>query len=796
VIPARRFRRRAELPRVRRGGIIEGSTYPGGAAAAEPRNAPPLAPGEAGMPETRSRQTKNALQAVVAAGLMGVSAVIVLSVAGPQVSALWAWLAVAPAAVGYLLVRRPTWSLGLPLWCGLIAGAGAVLAAVSDGSAPSPWRWATAEATLTLTYAALLLALASAVVGSLERYRGGDGLRVVPLLLLAAAPWAVLGYLLLEGQEDVSFAWRVRTEPVPGGPFLVLLTFLVGLNGAAVGYGLRRPRIGFTVLLLLGTFLLLGVGFLLAGLGLGPDGLAGPGAAPGLAEQSARSGLGFLHWMTVQLAAVWFLWLGHWTVLSLAGATAKGAREGAPAGGADRGDGRAPGDADPGRVYAILAVVYTGLMAYGLLVPLEYDHRPFEQAVRAFAATPYLDLGVWNRADLVANLLLFIPVGFFAMGALTREGTLPGRWLMAGLVLAGAVGLSLALEFFQLYFPPRTVSWNDVLAECAGAAVGTGLWLAAGAALTRWFRRVVHSARPTDVARQLLAGYVVGFFLYQLFPFDVVLSARELGIQVEQGKLTLVPFARSVPVLVLAAKVLLYVPVGYWAVARRKGPRRSVLAAVVAGTVYVAVVEVLQVFIFSRYSSTTDVVLGAAGALVGGLTAMRLGPGATKPLPSGLAWRATGWLVRLGLSAALVAVLVRGKWSPLEVEWPEEGLLEALARRVHVPFYYQYWNSEFQAVGQMLRDTTLPAVLAMLLVSLFPAGMAGRRATAAVLAAAVGVVVELGQIVFPPHVPDVTTAVLAAGGAVAGVYLYRPFVEAFIDPGGADAAPIGVEEPT
>ena len=55
---------------------------------------------------------------------------------------------------------------------------------------------------------------------------------------------------------------------------------------------------------------------------------------------------------------------------------------------------------------------------------------------------------------------------------------------------------------------------------------------------------------------------------------------------------------------------------------------------------------------------------------------------------------------------------------------------------------------------------------------------------------------ELGQIVFPPHVPDLTTAVLAAGGAVAGVYLYGPFARAFVRPGGAAAMESGPEEPT
>jgi len=695
------------------------------------------------------------------------------------------WLAVMPAAVAYGLVRRPTWSLGLPIWCGLMGGAGAMMlawASVVDAS-PGPLL----EVALRVGFAALMLTLAGTVVGSLELVPFAQAVRRGPLLLLAGVPWAVLGYLLLEGTDTVGPHWPVRTEPFAGGLFLVLLAFLLGLNGAAVGYGLWRARFGFVVLLLLGTFLLLGVGFLLVRLGLAaPDGL-GPSV---------------LQWAGLQLGAVWFLSLGHWAVLSLARSSRERER------GAALAEARAEGGPEgrprsAGRVYAILAVSYALLVVYGLLVPLEYRPRPFEEAVRAFAATPYLELGVGNRADLVANLLLFIPLAFVAMGALTREDALPGRWLMAGMTVVGAVALSLVLEFVQLYFPPRTVSWNDVLAECSGAVVGTALWLALGGRLTRWWRRVLAAMRPAGVARHLLTAYVVGFLVYQLFPFDVVLSAEELAMQADQGKMVLRPFADAVAGVVLAAKVLAFVPVGFWVVVCWRDVRRPVLAAGVMGTAYVAAVEVLQLFVFSRYSSGTDVVLGAAGSLAGGVLATRLGPAARKALPRALGWRVLGWLLRLALAGALVAAMVWGKWAPLALHWPEQGFAAALAERVHVPFYYQYWNSEFEAVGQLLRDIATPAVLAMLVVSLFPAGLSGRRASAAAIAAAVAVSVELGQIAFPPHVPDMTTAVLAVGGAVAGVYLYGPFVDAFVHPGGAgeasDAAPdtgVGLEEPT
>lgn len=68
--------------------------------------------------------------------------------------------------------------------------------------------------------------------------------------------------------------------------------------------------------------------------------------------------------------------------------------------------------------YAIAAAVYTVLAIYGSLVPLEFRPVPLDEAVERFRNVPYLTLGLQSRADFVANILLFIPLAFLAMGAL------------------------------------------------------------------------------------------------------------------------------------------------------------------------------------------------------------------------------------------------------------------------------------------------------------------------------------------------------------------------------------------
>jgi len=89
----------------------------------------------------------------------------------------------------------------------------------------------------------------------------------------------------------------------------------------------------------------------------------------------------------------------------------------------------------------LAALVYTAFVIYGSLVPLEFRSIPWDEAVARFAAIPWLALGVGSRADWVANLILYIPVGYLLMGVLSGHSKSPLVWgvsfLLSGLSIAG-----------------------------------------------------------------------------------------------------------------------------------------------------------------------------------------------------------------------------------------------------------------------------------------------------------------------------------------------------------------------
>ena len=158
-----------------------------------------------------------------------------------------------------------------------------------------------------------------------------------------------------------------------------------------------------------------------------------------------------------------------------------------------------------------LWLAYSAFVVYGSLVPLDFHPLPFGQVWQAFSNAPFLDLGVESRADWIANGVLYVPVGLLGARALGRGR--PGLFAaLASLILASL--LAFVVEFAQVCFPPRTVSQNDLLAECLGSLVGVLFAPRIGS----WIDRL-RSAWSVDGARLqaiLLPAYALAYVLFCL----------------------------------------------------------------------------------------------------------------------------------------------------------------------------------------------------------------------------------------------------------------------------------------
>lgn len=435
--------------------------------------------------------------------------------------------------------------------------------------------------------------------------------------------------------------------------------------------------------------------------------------------------------------------------------------------------------------FVLLTLFFLAIAVYGSLVPLTFRSLSWTEALERFRMVPYLQLGAFHRADWVANILLFIPISFCAVGSCNvdrRAGPIKMCWPTLVVLLCAA--LSLTLEFTQLWFPPRTVSQNDIFAETIGAVIGAALWIVMGQSVTDWVRTYTEGLRrgTTSQLDWLLQVYAVGFCIYAVLPLDLTISTEELLQKYRAGRINLIPFADAgfdlVSIYKLLRDIVLAVPLGalaaYWPTRPGQGIR-SMVAGLALGFVFMVATECAQLFVYSRFSSATDVIVGTLG-IACGLTTVRQWKTdgshktarAAPPLSAGL-WISVGVVYAI----ALVFVFCL----PFESLRSAEEIRSRYEGFYRVPFAALYWGSEFNAISECLRKTMFFAPLGVLSAMAVKSLKVSHHLSIACatlflgLACSWGIVIEMVQVYYRPHTPDITDVILYSIGATVGLVL-------------------------
>ncbi|MGH8671838.1 MAG: VanZ family protein, partial [Burkholderiales bacterium] len=281
---------------------------------------------------------------------------------------------------------------------------------------------------------------------------------------------------------------------------------------------------------------------------------------------------------------------------------------------------RAATDSTPLRgTLSAVGLLYLLFVIYGSLVPLDFHPQPLSEAWHAFLNIRYLKLGIASRADWVANILLFVPLAFVWLGVLWNGKKTTLRVADSALVIVACVGLSVMIEFTQIFFPPRTVSVNDILAESIGAGIGIACWWAFGPAVVSWLAAWSTMRGAPDVFKRILYVYLFFLFGYNLLPLDLTISPAELFHKWRDGRIILIPFGftfadRAHQLYGLISDIAIWVPVAFlWAISSK----RNAFSIWVHVVLVAALLEFLQLFVFTRVSDVTQILLAAVGAGVG-----------------------------------------------------------------------------------------------------------------------------------------------------------------------------------
>jgi VanZ family protein len=438
--------------------------------------------------------------------------------------------------------------------------------------------------------------------------------------------------------------------------------------------------------------------------------------------------------------------------------------------------------------YAWLALGVLALTIHGSLIPYDYTPLPWADALARFQQITWAQAtGLEPRGDWVISILLYSALGYVLMGALCVDHHRRRGLVALPLVAVFCAVVAVALEFTQQFFPPRTVSLNDIVLECSGGVAGPLVWLLVGQRITKWCRRLSAATGVAGLAGRLLPGYVALVLIVHLMPFDVIFSRTELSVKYQEGKIWLLPFRNNVAdgtqyMVQTLVNMACWFPLGFLGTLLT-GPRslanKSASTVLLVGAGAVALVEFLKVFTYSRYSDATHVITGAVAVYLGWRLARacrayfgRVAGQFRLAFPSGSparadVWRSLGWGSAFVLWLAVVLYL---NWRPFDFDFGLPGL----ARMSWIPVANYYWSSKYQVfdlfVTKSLTFVPLGVALALRLRDLYERWAALR---VVLLAFAVTVLIEAGQLYLPTRTPGVTDMLIETAGAWLGFVAAR-----------------------
>jgi glycopeptide antibiotics resistance protein len=319
------------------------------------------------------------------------------------------------------------------------------------------------------------------------------------------------------------------------------------------------------------------------------------------------------------------------------------------------------------------------------------------------------------------------------------------------------------IELVQVWFPPRTVSQNDIFAGWVGAAVGIGAWAIFGRWMAFALEYFVSLDSTLSRIRWILGVLCLASIVYTVYPLDFVFSAEEFSEKGATGRIRLgVAFDDFVGLENIKATILSFgklLPFGLWLGLSRRGPFPWIVIPLLS-----IALETVQIPIFSKFATSRDVVASIFGGWSGWVVA-RLHSKWTPWLNREWIWN----LSALGWSLALVGIFNLRFTSILQ---DDREITNRWNEFFTAPLLRYYYTSEYSALSNLAGKLGMFGVLGILLAiaGWIRKGSCSSRRFCIGLAwtFAISVVIELMQIYLPPLIPDASDVGIYSTGFALG----------------------------
>lgn len=192
-----------------------------------------------------------------------------------------------------------------------------------------------------------------------------------------------------------------------------------------------------------------------------------------------------------------------------------------------------------------LALAWCGLVIYASLHPFSGWH---DTGISPFAFLEGAWPRYWTVFDLVTNVAVYLPLGFFLTLAFNR---VPGRFTAPVLAVVLAAALSFCLEAVQTWLPSRVPSNVDLASNACGGLLGALAATAVGPRIfiriAAWQQRLIAPVTHAELGLTLL-----GLWLFvPLSPETLLFGAGDLRQPL--GLAGAVPFAAESFVVIEAS---------------------------------------------------------------------------------------------------------------------------------------------------------------------------------------------------------------------------------------------------
>jgi len=388
-----------------------------------------------------------------------------------------------------------------------------------------------------------------------------------------------------------------------------------------------------------------------------------------------------------------------------------------------------------------------------------------------------------SKMDLISNFLLYIPLGFFSAALILKQSNKKFLAFVVGLFICTLT--SVLMEIFQAYFPSRISSFRDIfmntIGGTCGALFGIYFFLFLYEKLKSRGDSLLHE-KPILLATLIFTGII---FIGGLFPFDISIQISDLKETIKNIQWNPFTYSKTDTFYFgnLGTDFLFFSIFGalcHFCLRLYAIQLRTYFTLVLFFCFSLSfIIEFSQLFILSRVTDLTDIVVALLGGCVGISLAIpiekQLLRGSSSSTNDNLSISHTHsllkWILLFIYSLGVAYILL----APLSFDFSLESAKANNSMSQLIPFYAYWVHTDFYALQDLLFSFILFFIFGGLAVACMKQ-LNFSHGLAFLMSFSFALFIELLQLFHLERYAEVTDILSAGIGSAAGIWFVSKFI--------------------